>query len=813
MQLVITALPGRVAKLKVEKQKADGTTVGLFASKFNDHADYAKASKVLGVKADVLLDFIENKYRKTAVSTLSLVAARVATAFSVRNEVGSGTESFTDFDDALRGVGSVIEWGGTEQTCCLDVDFHGVDPDTFALLMLCETIRPAPLYFWASRGGGAHLMYFASEKHTADELAAVAAYTLAIRFPLATFEFLHRTRKPPGAYQTRPADNDAGAVRRLLGQYTEGDFTDWLEQKGYTGNDRFPHNMCPVAPELADRAMGNTNPVVLRPGYIHCYICEADGRCFGTSKPGHFPLSALAGERTSSAVASCVKNLVHWGHARYILASQIPHEHLAARVYRALLKLVFADDPRIPAVFEVCKENGLVRYDGYWCDNTGTVLTLDKGSAILRTLPHCQYVNASGEVETDAATVEYLAQCIDHSTRGYTPLYPIRGLQITQFQELPQTKVYTVLQVKALAPDNMAHRRPKYVPKSQRMELPDAWKVIDKALPGIDTALVELLLIGRGCVEHRAGLPPMLFLTGNTGSGKTGHVHVAASIAGDLLTGVPYIRDPDRLRQAVLAGKQSGAFVFFDEFFKNARIAKATNVEAIETMLSITPDSVSHQLYIGQVRMGDLPLLIWADTHIPLAVQQHEQIGRRMFTHRLPGTVHWEAPLAAAGIAEPSKLREFGSADMIAACDAVLSYVMDAHFASPVTDFAQAAAGLGFKRLREGGAIEDKRQLIRELYEAVCNAPDADANTQQRKGKRCKLVIPDPSDAVYAALDAMWDDEEKRQPVCRMIDETDLRAVLGLKAAAAVEMKKHGNRLTIRFVSLDDKLINEELRA
>lgn len=815
MHLSISPSTGRgTPKLCVDKVSDDGTTIiARFTSAFSDSADFRKGGKALGVNADDLLDAILNKFKRDGLTIIPILTQRVGETYTVREEQGATRTAYTDFKSALENCkrGQVLEWKTTALTCALDVDYHkGNAPDAFDLIAFCETLNPTPHWYWITKSGGLRLIYQAQGIYDASEYAACAALLISQRFPTSKFELLRRSRAPFGTVHHRAVVScDMDAIRGLLSTYTNGDYTEWLEARGFEPGQRYQHSCCPVAP--SERAATNTNPVVVYSDHIHCYICAADGIKFGSRTPGFFPLSRITGDKVNTPIARCVEHFTHWGHAKHALRQAIGNEQIAKASYAALLKFKHGDDARIGLVFSAGEPNGLVRYDGYWCDGNGVILTLSGSSAILKALPHCLKVS-NGELIDNPEAVEWLSETVDHSCRGYAPLYAIRGIQFTQFQDLPSTRIFNVLPSYELQPDTMVSKRPRYMGERERMTEDEAWSKIEELFPKIDRKVIELLLVGRGCTEFRAGLPPMLFLTGNTGSGKTAHVEIAAAIAGDKATPVPFNKDINHLRQSLLVAKQTGAFVFFDEFFKNARIQRVPEVDATETLLSFTPDSVSHQLYVGPVRMGDLPLLIWADTHIPQEVLTHEQIGRRMYHHRFPGGLTWEATMQRIG--EFKFLRANGNPDIVDACNAILSAVVDRYFTGELCDFATAANSLGFKRLRDGDALEDKRCLIRELFSVISAAPCPGDVWAKKYGRGSKKMELDGNNEIYAAVDMLWRIDEKNTRSCGAIEEADLKVAIGLKEAAKFEIRLINRSVfAVRFVSLDGKLVNEELKS
>lgn len=826
MKLVAqTVQTPRTTKIKIEKIRADGTQVTFFTGSFIVHTDYAACSKRLGVSEDVVSTIVDGMLRQGQNPCELYLTNKVAEKpkYRVRHETGSATRAwlFDDFASAIQkaGVdtGMVIEWEGKEWTCCLDLDFNDFKPTPEQLTSFCETIKPAPVYYWLSKSGGLHLIYASTEIYTADELASVAAYHLVQRFPNGEVEFLHRTRCPKHQPHTRIPDTDIAALRSLLLEVVETDCVAWLTERGYEIGCRYNHIDCPVSP--SDRSRNNTPPVVVYNDHIFCYICQKDGRCCGSRRPGFFPIPALSGGRVNTQIANAVTNFVHWTHARHIMRSTINNEEHARLLYSSLLKLKHGDDMRIPMAFKSAEPNGLVRYNGYWCDSGGKTVELEKSSSILKQLPHCHDMLPNGDTQINPATCEWLSKPVDQSLRGYYAVTPIRGIHITQYQELPSNKIYNVLQTAKLSPDDMVKRRPEFVPSpikpgERETKLEKAWQTLEYVFPHIDRRYIELLIVGRGCVEHRSGLPPMVFCTGPTGVGKTSHAQIAAAICGDNETTVQLKRERDRFLNGVLQAKNNGGFVLFDEFFKYAKQAGLDETESIEQLLSFTEESLIYLIHVGSVPLGDLPLFIWCDNEIPNAVLSHEQIGRRVIHHELTKELNWEISLRNAGINRADRLRTDGTTEMIAACNTILSTVIEEHFTTPSTDFIEVAKLLGFKLIRESSNVDDKHALIHELCTAIIKAKDIDAHTNEKKRfspkgfKLCKSV---GVDNLYQLIDLCQKPHEKGSTELSIVAESNLQNILNTKQSCKIELRKHGLQFAIRIVSHDGLLVNGEL--
>lgn len=769
--------------------------LGSYTAAFSDHRDIQRASKLLGVDMikleELLLVPPPNSVRLTEPIPVPM--------FSVRCERSSQRSHFPEFAVAIRNAppDHVIEWGDTQHTCCLDIDFHGESqtPNPEQLLAFTASISPRAMFYWLSRGGGVHLIYQTDDVYTADEVAAVAAYHFQRRYPQCSPELLHRTRGTNGRhlYEAEPTF-DVGILRSLL---TEHDTTDnelFLTSRGWVAGERHPHIDCPVNPCRA--AEKNTDPVRIYSDHIYCYVCAKDGRRCGSKSPGYFPFGALAGSRIETQIARAVNNFVHWSHAKQILGLRIPNELMAKRIYSALLKLKHPDDTRVQHVFTAGEPFGVVRYQGYWCDYNGSALKLDKNSSILAALPQAKSCDRVGNLTDNIEAREWLVQAINLSPRGYIPVTPVHGFHFTKWQELPDDKLFVPLRNETIPDD----RQPKYLADRNRVSLSRAWGELEAIYPKLDRKLVTLLLVARGCIEHRAGLPPMIFLTGPTGSGKTSHVMLAANIAGDSLGDVQLNRDTNRFNNELMTAKRQSGFVFFDEFFKFAKQAGMTNIQAMEQLLGFKEDKLVYMIYVGAVPFGPLPALIWADSEIPREIQGHEQIGRRVFCHRMAGELAWEEPLAASGISEVRYTRTRADMDVIRAMNTVLSHIIDEYFLTSVTDFASVADQLGFKRLRDGEAVEDKRDLIREFYVAFCNAPAPSDSDAKRFGKNAKTFridgVPSPLQTCLAALQLP---DEMNTIECRALAEADVTKVLDLKSPARFQLKRHGQTIGVNL--------------
>jgi hypothetical protein len=786
-----------------------------YTGEFVGHHDFVKASNRLKIPEQDIQSSIAafNQQPDSAgPMEVELSANKIATeinAYMIRNEHGTHYAQFATFDESFNSakVGEVVEWQSKDMTCCLDIDIDK-SVDIERILSLFSTIVPAPMKYWVSKSGnGLHAIYNYCGIYTAEELAAIAGFRFQAMEPCCNIELLTRTRMPP-----KPKKASDMAMEIFGSGVQETNFTlDNLLYSQADGNDltqmvcdmydyevgkRYPHTMCPVVPSV--RSVNNADPVVIFDDHVFCYICQADHQFYGSRAPGFFPFAALAGLTKETNIKHCIEHFVHWGHAKFSFTGNFKYDKV---LYRALLKARHGDDPRIPAAIRAGEPIGMVRHQGFWADSNGTMLDVKPNSSRITDLPASMYVDGErGKIAINRSKAEWLASNSDLSPLGYKAITPIHGFQMTQLQDLPQNKIFAVLNNSTLEPS----KRPQFLAGKDRMKESEYCKVFNTIFPGIHMELLTALLIGRGCSEHRAGLPPMFFMSGVTGSGKSTHVEAASAIFGDTVAKIKMSKDTDRFFNELINGKNRSGFIFFDEFFKHARAAKFSEVEAMESLLGFEENQEAYMIYVGSVKLGTLPMFVWADTQVPDDVLMHEQIGRRVYHTHLLNEVDWSESLAEAKILEPKNLRINGNDKIIHACNSLLSNVLETYFTIPATDFS-VIESLGFKKMRNDEKKAEVASGIVNLFNFICKLPDRQSLTDFRKGfKELKELD---------LLAQLQTDNEKGSTRCRLLAGNDLAKMLKFKTPCKAEIESRSGKIYIRFVSYDGKVINEKLRS
>ena len=101
---------------------------------------------------------------------------------------------------AIGGPNMLLTWSSehADKLMVVDVDYHAqpTPPSEDFTTALAEAIRPRPLAWWRSHGGGLHLVYVSVPPYDANELAACAALAVTQIDPTATIDLLTQTRHP-----------------------------------------------------------------------------------------------------------------------------------------------------------------------------------------------------------------------------------------------------------------------------------------------------------------------------------------------------------------------------------------------------------------------------------------------------------------------------------------------------------------------------------------------------------------------------------------------------------------------------------------
>lgn len=624
-------------------------------------------------------------------------------------------------------VTDLIDWTDGDALCCLDVDYHEKDRDPPPRDWLDGVVRtklhPAPHAWHFSRGGGLHLFYTAAQPFTATELAAAAALRFKTIDPRAGVE-LKKVVRGPGDEAVSVATAQATAVALSpAGGRDEADpaeVAEWLEDRDLKAGHRYDHDRCPMHPTPGDK--GTNQPVTVREDGVYCFDCAAKGR----RAFAHWP--SLLGNPAADDVAGMVRGLCHWGHAKYVLVHKYGMvESLARIAYRAAVKAHHRDLPTAelaPLVDGTQVTDAFTRVGPVWTTIEQSIAyPKDLARDILPSLPACMYPSAEGPKPDKAKVAEFLTTK-NLSGYGYPDVEVVHGMKLAQ-PYLPPPKAAVIPVPHPTVRGNCA---PRYVPKARRMKEDAAWDVLCAIWPGLDRGLVRLCIASFGCAqETKLGMQPIVFVHGSSGYGKTKTVQIAAGVFGTQAGDAPFNHNTERFRQALQEAGQQGPCVLVNEILKDAAngVRRLTAKEALDPLLNLTPDSLSHKLYTGSIRFGRVPAIYLTEPKIPLYMAAETQLARRIREWEVKGRKdRWKETVPPSGVDMNclQSLRAVGR-EIAAACDAVVSEVVDEFFAVPTT-WDAIANRLGCKTLEESDEFENPTVLQREFFDLVCQAPD-----------------------------------------------------------------------------------------
>lgn len=688
----------------------------------------------------------------------------------------------------------VLSWIDETKLACLDVDYHDVIPPSESERdAILARLRPQPIAWHPSHGGGLKLFYTSTIDLTAVEIASIAQYFYSRLDSRASFDRIKETRHPyfPRSRDNAPACSDRlhltyaepnlSVLKSLLmGEPTEEDIAAYLAGKGWTIGQSLPHSQCFIDP--SENLKEN---VYIGEKGIFCHRCKARGL-----RNGFVSYASLI-ETNPPILASVLQNLVHFDHAS-ILLNKIFHtpESVTRDIYTAMLKLFHGpDDPRIKKVFS--SGRGFVRIRGQWVTRDGSTVLTQNLSRFANSLPAAGATLPNGKSVVDVSKATALMNAGDLSSLGYHPVTFIRGCRIFSHHCPIEDNFHVIIR------PEFQSRPPRFLIESKRMPEEEAWGMIEEILPKIDRSYVKLLIAAKGASEGRTSQCPYILVSGPSGAGKSTIVHVAASICGDRAEEPLWVPDTVRFRQSLMDAARNADFLCVNEIFKESVRAKLTPVQALNPLLNLTEDSRSHAMYVGSVPFGRLPVIVLTDIDIPSEVVSDVQLSRRLILHRLNSRTYWEKSLAERQV-RPGLIRTISSAYALA-CDTILSTVIDTYFKYP-RPLADIAAEIGIGAGDDAEKFDSIKHALVKLYEEVVKAPVLTGSHAARyPGIGWKLIDRNLDNSI---LEAWMDVSDKTEQwgQSRAIQSTDWQELLGTPIPVKCKVNPFRERfIYIRF--------------
>lgn len=724
----------------------------------------------------------------------------------LRDVDGTEVAEYNTIKDALQYEAEglkkpILAWEDRTKVCCLDVD--DVLLDTEQIVTLFNLIKPAPVAAWISHSGaGLHLIYEEVEPLKADELAGLAILWLRNKLvELNTFELLHHTFFPPGEIFTFEKVTDISSLASFMEDKVVDEILieEWLSKHDMKIGGRYDHKCCVIDPTQP----ASRDPVIVYPEGIYCFACQ------GRTGKGFRYFSQLCGQVVPRDLTRMIQNKTHWEHAKYVMRELTElNDNINEVIYRASLVYKHGVNVRDCNVFY--PRRNIIRIGRWWATEMGESYN-NNINGLLASLPTCTFISDKGVIKTNKGTLTRLGQTTDITELGYPSLNVIRGCKVYgQFLKYNSKEYKIVLPNGILSKEDYTQYRPKYLPKQERDES-WAWDVLEKPFPNLNRKAIKLLIAARGTAEGQIGLPSFIYISGPTSSAKTSSVLIAAAILGDVTTSVIWSNDMERVRQGILEGKEKGWYVTFNEICKQAKKNGVSFRQAMDDCLNLTPESVSHKLYVGPVPLGILPVCVWTDTEIPKEIRDSSQLARRIIHIHMPNKVDWKQALTDLGIFQIERLRVSGS-DYAKACDIILSETIDEFFMYP-QDLESIAQKLGFYTLEAEGSDETEDVLCK-FFRTICDSPctisGSDAN--RWSGRGWKIMQIGESTDLGDIWGSLCDTDSSKSS--RRCSEANWPKIIGQPGPIEFECQHHGQKIVVRFIkrtTRKDYLVNEEI--
>jgi hypothetical protein len=282
----------------------------------------------------------------------------------------------------------------------------------------------------------------------------------------------------------------------------------------------------------------------------------------------------------------------------------------------------------------------------------------------------------------------------------------------------------------------------------------------------------------------------MIYIDGPSRTGKSSLPQIAAAICGDWSTALRWQTSGERMRQEILKAKSNGTFGVFNEVQKEGSASGRSVVSTLDFILNLTPQSLAHELYVGPVPIGELPVLVFTDTYVGDELRRDYQLARRIVHVELSRQVTWNFRQETFRVQSP---------ELAEACNAVLSDVIDTYFTYPQT-FEDIATALGFGTFATSEVASEGWDALRRLFTAVCGAQGIEGSNGDAirwRGRGWKVT----SKGTTTTLGNAWDDVcDPGGLTSRRCSEVQWSRLLGVDGDVRCEIRSHGNRIAIRFV-------------
>jgi len=332
-----------------------------------------------------------------------------------------------------------------------------------------------------------------------------------------------------------------------------------------------------------------------------------------------------------------------------------------------------------------------------------------------------------------------------------------------------------------------------------------AWAYICEQLPGLNRSYLSALIYARFVAQRAIGTPPIVAVTGLTGSAKTATVHLAGGMVGARAVAIGLDSPDDTLRRIGLVLEEGAGFVLIDE------VGRVEKVYAkLEPILRANSDTQFRAKYANERLVRVTAPIILAGSTLPPAIVHSPELSRRGVGYRLTGAERvWSLMNPESGIREDLKdvrriaaLRE--RLDIITA--SVWWRVRDdierrRDWRDVLMQDFEAVPLLELDII--DGNSDGRDEIIRKLYETYRTAKETDLSGGERWSGWLQATSGSPEGDLLDELIDLDADKSALIAQCSELERLNLIPVLGFdKPQLQMLVRRRSAVFMVKFVQV-----------
>lgn len=600
----------------------------------------------------------------------------------------------------------LIRWSDKESAVALDFDRPANAPRLVDEIVhqYFDGRTPSPMAWWITHGGGLRVLFTAARGFTALELAGA---WLLLAQPSALKEFRLEvkadSRHPSGmrgcercgdVHYMTPAPFDPRSEQSDCTNGVTSRDT-WLETHGLTLG-RHSSQYCPGCGRSS--TSGN-DALVLSPTSVHCFRCGK-----------HWTWGELTGAAPNNEHLDAARHFVHLAHQWQVVKSRYPNfpKTLFEHGWRAILRSVHKhhlNGKSKKSWRKRISDCGTWKHDFCLAEGARWLHAAELTVFDPRhSLPSLPYVIDS----------THLDRLKNHQRPpGFTLLraFPATLVLPPNYSTPARVVVARLPSKDGSIPVNLEQEPTE----AQVAAVIDSLRML---LPGLNTSLLRCLLLASLLARSRSAQPPVIAITGQTGTGKTITVKLAAALLGTEVADIHLGEAKETRRQIGLALESSQSPLLIDE------IGRTTDLfHRLQPILELNGQITFDAKHANERKAEiDAPVVL-ASAAFPKTLTGSRELGRRAVVYELSERDH-------ANWSQLGDIRNVRLTSLQAPLDVLVSEAWHLIRKNPSVDWkAHSLERLGARELaslEQNGPTEQERvDAIRALYVEFTAAREA----------------------------------------------------------------------------------------